>query len=82
MQNFEKKSPLLYDFYAFLKNFFATFNEVNCNKIVHTKFLNLQHRSCLKSTSSTMKFRQLICDVKVITDYNDPQVQMFLGLVL
>jgi hypothetical protein len=42
MQNFEKKSPLLYDFYAFLKNFVATFDEVNCNKVVPTKILSLQ----------------------------------------
>jgi hypothetical protein len=75
MQNFEKISPLLYDFHAFLKNFVATFNEVHCNKVVDTKILNLQ-KSYLKSTS-TMKFQQLACDVKVITHYSGPQVQIF-----
>jgi hypothetical protein len=76
MQNFEKISPLLYDFHAFLKNFVATFDEAHYNKVVDTKNLNLQQGSCLKSTS-TMKFRQLACDVKVITHCNDPQVQIF-----
>ncbi len=76
MHNFEKNSPLLYYFYAFLKNFVATFDEAHCNKVVETKNLNLQQGSCLKSTS-TMKFRQLACDVKVITHYSDPQVQIF-----
>ena len=58
----EKKSPLFYNFDAFLKEFAATFGEVDRERVANTKIRSLRQGSRLASTYAA-EFQQLACDV-------------------